>query len=202
MPARAIALAAAALLVALAAWAAAVWLPAIGQFLVVSEPVDRADAIVVLAGNAPDRLRHGRQLFDAGYAPLLVVSDERVRTHGLDTTWYRLFQAGVAAPGLPPGAVIVLDPPPESTIDEATRAAALLESRGLHSAILVTDAFHTRRASLLFAAQFRHRGLVVRTSAVPNGVDLAHWWLDSVASRSVVEEYAKLLAYLVEGKYW
>jgi len=190
-------------LAVLVASATPVWLPAIGDFLVVADPVDRADAIIVLAGNAPDRLRHGEELFAAGDAPLIIVSDEAVRTHGLDTTWLTLFQAGLAAPELPASAVTVLDPPPDSTIDEATRAAALLQSRGLHSAILVTDPFHTRRASLLFAAQFRHRGLVVHTSPVPHdAVDLPRWWTSSTSARVVLEEYTKLLAYLAQGKYW
>lgn len=202
MPLRTIAPFAATLLITLAALGAPVWLPTIGELLVVSEAVEQADAIVVLAGNAPDRLRHGQELFVAGYAPLLVISDERVRTHGLDTTWAALFRSGAVALGLPASAVIVLDPPPESTIEEATRAATLLQVRGLHSAILVTDAFHTRRASLLFGAQFRHRGLVVHTSPVPNGVDLTHWWADPVATRFVVEEYTKLAAYFVQGRYW
>ena len=64
------------------------------------------------------------------------MSNERVHTHGLETTWLELYHAGLSAPDLPAQAVVVMDdPPPESTIDEARRSAALLKARGLHSAL-------------------------------------------------------------------
>ncbi len=94
------------------------------------------------------------------------------------------------------------DPPPESTIDEARRDAQLLQARGLHSALLVTDAFHSRRAWLLFRAAFAHRGLSVRSVPVPDSLDLAHWWLHPVSARRVLEEWAKLVWYVPQGAYW
>jgi uncharacterized SAM-binding protein YcdF (DUF218 family) len=190
-------------LLVLAASSAPAWLPAVGEFLVVDQPPQPADAIIVLAGNAPERLRHAESLYDAGLAPLLVVSDEEVRSQTLDTTWTALYRAGVVARSLPPGALIVVgDPPPDSTLDEATRVAALMQDRGLRSALLVTDPFHSRRASLLFGAAFRRRGLELRTSPGPDELDLPHWWTHAYSARMVVEEYAKLLSYLVQGRYW
>src|SRR5205085_447015 len=122
----------------------------------------RSDAIVVLAGNAPDRLPYAETLMSQGYAALLVVSNERVHTHGLETTWLALHRAGVSAPEIGDDNLLVVDdPPPESTIDEARRDADLLAARGLHSALLVTDAFHARRADLLFRAAFARKGLSV-----------------------------------------
>src|SRR5205807_1813093 len=162
-----------------------------------------ADAIVVLAGNAPDRLPLAEQLRGEGYANLLVVSNEPVHTHGLETTWLQLHRAGVSAPGLPDSALLVLDnPAPESTIDEARRDAELLAARGARSALLVTDAFHSRRAALLFRAAFAHKGLSVRSVPVTDSFDLAHWWSHPVSARRVLEEWAKFFYYLVQGAYW
>jgi uncharacterized SAM-binding protein YcdF (DUF218 family) len=178
------------------------WLPAIGEFLVVSDPLAPADAIVVLAGNAPARLPHAEELYRQGFAPLLIVSDEEVHSQTLDTTWSKLYAAGVAAPELPASALVILtDPPPESTLDEAERDAALLQARGLHSAILVTDPFHSRRAGLLFAAEFRRHGLAVRSSPNADQLDLPHWWQHRQSRRMVIDEYVKLLAYLLTGRY-
>jgi uncharacterized SAM-binding protein YcdF (DUF218 family) len=181
------------------------WLPLPGTFLVASEPPMQADAVVVLAGNSPDRLPHAEELWRAGYAPLLIVSDEHVHTYGLDTTWWDLYQRHLSAPDLPAEVVLVMDnPPPESTIDEARRAAAVLAARGLRRALLVTDAFHSRRASLLFAAQFRHRGMEVRSTPVldPEDADLGHWWAHPLETRRVSEEWTKLGYYLVTGAYF
>ncbi len=183
--------------------ALAAGLPFAGSLLIATEPPVAADAIVVLAGNSDDRLPWAEGLRAAGYAPLLIVSNERVHTHGVETTWLALHQAGIAAPDLPADALAVVDdPPPESTIDEAHRAASILVSRGLHSALLVTDAFHSRRASLLFRAAFADRGLSVRSTPAPDALDLAHWWAHPLAARRVTEEWTKFLYYLVQGAYW
>jgi uncharacterized SAM-binding protein YcdF (DUF218 family) len=168
--------------------------------LIDAEPPRPADVIVVLAGNTPDRLPHGEELRDDGYAQMLIVSNETVHTHGLETTWLAIHEAGHSAPELPDSDLIVLDnPPPESTIDEARRAADILASRGMHSALLVTDAFHSRRAHWLFRAAFARKGLVVTSTPAPDELDLAHWWQHPLAARRMLEEYAKLAWYLVQG---
>ncbi len=178
------------------------WLPFAGTALIFDEPPGAADAIVVLAGNAPDRLPHALDLRAQGYAQLMVVSDERVHTHGLETTWLAIHQAGLSAPELPDSDLLVLDPPPESTIDEARRTADLLAARGAHSALLVTDAFHSRRADWLFRAAFARRGLTVRSSPAADTFDLAQWWAHPLGARRVTEEYVKLAYYLVQGALW
>ena len=179
-----------------------VWLPFAGSWLIVDEPVVAADAIVVLAGNSPDRLPHALDLREQGYAHVVVVSNERVYTHGLETTWLAIHQAGLSAPELPDNDLLVLDPPPESTIDEARRSADLLASRGVRSALLVTDAFHSRRADWLFRAAFARRGLTVHSSPAADTFDLAHWWSHPLAARRVTEEYVKLAYYFVQGALW
>jgi uncharacterized SAM-binding protein YcdF (DUF218 family) len=179
------------------------WVPFAGSFLDDEEAPITADAIVVLAGNAPDRLPRGEALMAQGFAHLLVVSDERVHTHGLETTWLALHQAGVSAPEIPDANLLVLDdPPPESTIDEARRDADLLVAHGLHTALLVTDAFHSRRASLLFQAAFARKGLSVRSTPAADTLDLAHWWAHPLTARRVLEEWTKMGYYLVQGAYW
>ena len=181
----------------------AAWLPFAGSLLIATEEPVAADAIVVLAGNASDRLPYAEQLRSNGFANLIIVSNERVHTHGLETTWLDLYRAGISAPNLPPDAVIALDdPPPESTIDEARRAVEVLTSHGLHSALLVTDAFHSRRASLLFRSVFTHRGLTIRSTPAPDQLDLAHWWAHPLAARRVAEEWTKFFYYLVQGAYF
>ncbi|GAC1314769.1 MAG: hypothetical protein NVSMB2_04760 [Chloroflexota bacterium] len=181
----------------------ALWARAAGTFLIDADPPAQADAIVVLAGNSARRLPHGQTLLSAGYAPLIVVSNEHVFTHGVRTTWLDLHTAGIAAPDLPDDRLLVLDnPPPESTVDEAHRVAALLAERGAHSALLVTDAFHSRRAYLLFRAAFAHRGLSVRSVPADDALDLEHWWTHPRSARTVAEEWTKLGVYLVRGDLW
>jgi uncharacterized SAM-binding protein YcdF (DUF218 family) len=180
------------------------WLPAAGRLLLVEDPLAPADIIVVLGGNAPYRLPYAEQLVRQGYAPLVLVSDERVHTFGMDTSWGALYSAGLAGQGIPPSALLLItNPVPLSTVDEAQRAAQVLRERGLHSALLVTDAFHSRRADLLFTAEFHRHGLTVRS--VPTLAeldDLEHWWQRPRMARHVLSEYVKLGSYLLQGAYW
>jgi uncharacterized SAM-binding protein YcdF (DUF218 family) len=183
--------------------AAALWLPSAGTALIRDDGPTPADAIVVLAGNAPNRLPRGLELQRQGYARLMIVSNEEVHTHGLETTWLALHEAGLAAPELADADLVVLDnPPPESTIDEARRVAGILTSRGLRSVLLVTDAFHSRRAWLLFHAVFERHGLSVRSTPTTDSYDLAHWWAHPVSARRTVEEWTKLGWYAVQGALW
>ena len=135
---------------------------------------------------------------------LLVVSNERVHTHGLETTWLAIHEAGRVGARTPGRDLLVLDdPPPESTVDEARRAAELLlAARGARSALLVTDAFHSRRAGLLFRAAFAQQGLTVRSTPAPDAFDLARWWAHPLPARRVVEEYAKLALLPGAGRLW
>jgi uncharacterized SAM-binding protein YcdF (DUF218 family) len=181
----------------------AIFFPFAGDVLIDRDSPEPADAIVVLAGNAPDRLPWAESLRSQSYANLLAVSNEEVHTHNLETTWLALHEAGASAAELPDSALLVLDnPPPESTIDEAHRDAELLEARGARTVLLVTDAFHSRRAWLLFRAAFARRGMTVRSVPAPDSYDLAHWWAHPVTARRVIEEYAKLFYYLPQGAYW
>jgi uncharacterized SAM-binding protein YcdF (DUF218 family) len=183
--------------------ALAVWFPFAGVVLIDSEPPAQADAIVVLGGSATGRLPWAEQLRGEGYADLLIVSNEQVHTHGLETTWLGLHRAGIAAPEIPDASLLVIDDPvATSTLEEARRSADLLQARGLHSALGVTDAFHSRRAALLFRAIFARRGLQVRSVPAPDSFDLAHWWTHPLSARRVLEEWVKLVYYLALGAYW
>lgn len=179
-----------------------VWFVNAGTLLIDAEPPIAADVIVVLAGNAPNRLPWAEELRHQGFSDLLIVSDEPVHTHGLETTWLALHRAGLSAPEIPDAALLVIDPPAESTIEEANRSAELMLAHGLKSALLVTESFHSRRAALLFRAAFAHRGLTVRPVPVGDSLDLGHWWQHPLSARRVVEEWTKLAYYLVQGAYF
>ena len=181
-----------------------IWfVPNAGALLIDQETPVTADAIVVLAGNAPDRMRYALRLRAEGHAQVVIVSNERLHTHGLDTTWRDLYRAGLAAADLPSESLVLIDPPPENTVDEARRAAELMAARGLRRALLVTDAFHSRRSALLFRPIFARQGLSVRsTPAQPDPLDLAHWWATPLAARRTTEEWTKIAGYFLQGAYW
>jgi hypothetical protein len=54
---------------------------------------------------------------------------------------------------------------------------------------------------MLFRAVFARRGLTVRSTPVPDLLDLAHWWAHPLTARRVVEEWTKFVYYLVQGAF-
>ncbi len=126
--------------------------------------VPQADAIVLLGGafrgdthwssqgdlNAQaDRLVHAVELFKAGKAPVVLVSggaspDARAEAQLMEQT--------LGVMGIPRRAV-VRESQSRDTYENARFSAILLEGKELQRILLVTSAFHMRRARAVFEAQ-------------------------------------------------
>jgi uncharacterized SAM-binding protein YcdF (DUF218 family) len=122
-----------------------------------------ADAIVVLGcrGSAAlkRRLGIGIRLFEAGAAPLLVLSGGGREP----LPEAEIMRRAAIAHGVCETAMLV-DPVSRDTFENARETARLLSARGLGSVLLVSDRVHLPRAALLF----RLAGLrVAGRAAVP-----------------------------------
>jgi uncharacterized SAM-binding protein YcdF (DUF218 family) len=117
--------------------------------------LEPADAIVVLgAGYTPSalgdhslqRLVHGARLLGRGLAPLLVLSGEapagQLSEPGLRARYAREL-------GVPPAAIVALSGA-HTTREEALRARAELEPRGVRTILLVSGSLHLVRARAVF----------------------------------------------------
>ena len=115
-----------------------IWKP----LLEVSEPLQRADALIVLGGESRDRPRTAARLYVQGIAPRIFVTGEgdamRIRQ--------RLMEEGVS-----PEAIIV-EKRALTTYTNATLLKPVLLGAGVRTAVIVTSPFHARRA----LATFRH----------------------------------------------
>lgn len=117
-----------------------------------------ADAIVVLgaqvrADGTPSsalrgRVRRAVELYDEGYAPVLVV------TGGVGASGYTEAAAmrGLAIAAGVPEAAIVVEPHAARTVESARNVAALAATYGWHDIIVVSDPFHLARSAGLFTA--------------------------------------------------
>jgi uncharacterized SAM-binding protein YcdF (DUF218 family) len=177
-------------------------LRATGQALVVNDPRERADAIVVVAGSTPSREETAAALFREGWAPRVLVSRQFVpgRTQRLiDMGVRRLdFQgesvAALEKYGVPRDAILALDQPMEITETELRAVAAAARDRGWRRVILVTSALHARRVQLIWGRE-SGGALEGRLAAVPDecSTDDA-WWRRRRCSEAVLHEYLGLLA--------
>ena len=178
------------------------WLGALGDFLVARDELRRADAIVVLAGNSPYRAEHAVELYRAGWAPRVLISNELVLSHGVEESWLALRQAGLVHLDLPDEAVMPLEQVAQSTYQEATESRDVMLERGWHSAILVTDPFHMRRALWAFRGVWKRAGLeVIASPAETSKYSVANWWRDPNRATRVIQEYVKFPYYLLAGQF-
>jgi uncharacterized SAM-binding protein YcdF (DUF218 family) len=177
------------------------WLTTVGDFLVARDELRPADAIVVLAGNSPYRSQHADELYRQGLAPRVIISNEAVSSHGMQTTWLELRARGVVALDIPDEAIVTIEAVSDSTFEEAEFSRDLMLRHGWRSAILVTDPFHMRRATMIFRKAFEPAGLSVAASpAEGSKYGVASWWHDRNGIMRVAQEYLKFGYYLALGR--
>ena len=188
----------------LAVLAAVAGCPYAGQYLIVDQPLQKAEAIVVLAGAQVDRWLEAVDLHREGLAPAIVMSPGYVDPLGDD-----LRARGIRLPreidvhrdamiqlGVPAAAIEIMPHGYDNTADEAAGVRAIAHSRGWTRIIVVTSKYHTRRSLFAFNRELRGSGIEVQVRgsrydrARPDG-----WWRHRSDLRFVVSELQKLAAY-------
>ena len=143
---------------------------------IVDEPMEKAQAIVVLGGDSRggDRVRHAVSLYKAGWAPRIVLSGAPIRTYFNET---ELMAREARELGVPADHLILAPTGATSTLEEALRLWPVLAEHNFRNVIVVTSNFHTRRAKQIFVGVYRPRATIVRVSAAPDqAFDAAAWW--------------------------
>jgi uncharacterized SAM-binding protein YcdF (DUF218 family) len=117
--------------------------------------VRRVDAIIVLGSAvwqgeraSPSlyaRTQHAIALYRAGYAPALILCGG---LGGNPPSEAEVMRRLAASAGVPADALL-LDDQSHSTEENLAHAKALMDARGWHSALIVSDPFHLLRAELI-----------------------------------------------------
>lgn len=178
-------------------WSYPFWLPSAGAFLIVQDPLVRADAIVPLAGG-PHRVTRAAQLFRAGYATWFVASDPDPDQFALGRLTSRQIINEARARGIPASHMYLTAVPVTSTYTEARAVRDLAEAEGWQSLIIVTTPEHTRRTHIIFRHVLRGSGIALSVQPAINDDTLpGRWWQDHHQRHFVLQEYAKLFAFLM-----
>ena len=169
-----------------------------GPALVRVDPLAKADAIVILGAPRIERTLEAGQLYREGWAPRVVV----LRTRDLNRRGV-LARIGVTLPlffddqvsalrqmGVPANAIVEVREIVESTEGEARQIRGYAEAHRLRRVIVVTSAYHTRRAGRYFHCLGGNLQTIVRTTRF-EGADPPHWWQWPVDRVDVLGEYAK-----------
>jgi len=190
-------------LVLLTAWTLLAWIAA--RWLIVSKPLVRADAIVMLSGSATfrERAEHAAKLYQEGRSPRVILTNDNLRSgwssaQQRNPYFYERALDDLLARGVPRQDIEVLATPVTSTYDEAALLREYSERHGLHSLLIVTSAYHSRRALWTFRYVFGESAIVVGLEPANTGAQSPRpliWWLSLLGWRTVATEYPKLVIY-------
>ena len=178
-------------------------LTGLGNFLVVNDTLEPADIIVVLLGGESTRPFHTAELYDKGFAKNIVVPQVEltpavqlgIYPSQTQATLYILEEQGI------PDSVIQIADFPQgvsSTLDEARALNAYIKQYSIKSVIIVTDAFHTRRARYIFKKELQEESIKIMISPAPHWkFDATNWWKHEEGFVSFINEYLKFIHYLL-----
>ena len=168
-----------------------VWLGWAGNFLVKTDPLEKAGIVVALAGDGSgSRLLKAAELVEQGYAPRVLIPGPRgvygVRESDLALGFAR-------RKGLNMDALEAFPIEATSTLEELASVDRELQRRGVEKALVVTSNFHTRRARNIYR---RHSSGAIQYIFVAAGdpdFDADAWWKTRDGREILVIEYIKTL---------
>ncbi len=179
------------------------WRPALrglGTYLVVDDPLRQVDAVVVLSGDVDrKRLDTAVAIVQRRVSRSLLIVTDSDRNSDQEAQLVRLHaeRRGTDADQ------VIIAPGAHSTVDDARLAGKAMKEHGWQSAIVVTSAYHTRRAQWTFRRIWGPLGLSFTISASRDSrFDPQRWWQDGRGARVTISEYLKLAAYMLRyGPY-
>lgn len=193
------------LLLLLVAWFVA-WIAA--RALIVDADIPKADAIVVLSGSSTyvERTHKAAELYNQGRAPLVILTDDNTRggwSSAQQRNPYFVERAHeeLVKQGVPPAKIRVAPGLASGTSEEVVVIKDYAVAQGLHSLLVVTSAYHSRRALRTLRKTFAATGTTVGIVTAPTGWQTpapAFWWLHLEGWRSVAGEWVKLIYYFVK----
>ena len=190
----------------------AVWIfaaPFLATALIIEKPMEKAEAIFVFGGSSvyKERTQKAAELFNGGVADKIFLTDDGTRggwsrAEKRNPPFAELAKNELIKQGVPAEQIEILEPQVTGTIYEARILNDLVKSRNLDSVLLVTSAYHTRRAFWICDKVLRENNTKVDLGIVSSAPAIQtpppqFWWLKPKGWEFVAGEYVKSLAYWV-----
>lgn len=194
-----------ALLVLLLAWPLLAFVAA--RALEMSAPLSHADVIVVLGGSSTyvERTHLAAKLFREGRAPKIILTNDGERggwsqAEERNPLFIERAAEELKSAGVPVEKIVMLEPVVTSTHEEAALLRDYGAGQNLRSVILVTSAYHSRRALWTMQRAFAGKNVELGLATVAPGEQTPRatfWWLSAQGWRMVAGEYLKFIYYLL-----
>jgi uncharacterized SAM-binding protein YcdF (DUF218 family) len=147
----------------------------VGEFWLVEDPPEKADAIFLLGDdNYPaDRATRAAELYHEGWAPRIVASGRFLRPYA---SIAELMQHDLVDRGVPHDAVQRMPSLAGNTREEAVLLRRLADRQHWRRVLVVTSNYHTRRTRHIYIRVFRDSADVRVIAARDGGYTPAQWW--------------------------
>ena len=172
----------------------------IGNYLVYQGPLEPAEAIIVLSGSGTgNRIEAGAELFKKGLGKFIVISGDEVYPGYYTHTLMKNYAINMC---VPEDKIIASKIEGEiSTWGEGIDNLGKLKENNFKSFILVTSAFHSYRAHIIYDQLISDLGYSFKWSVYPANdpqVPIKDWWQERVARKVIFIEFIKLLYFFIE----
>jgi uncharacterized SAM-binding protein YcdF (DUF218 family) len=169
----------------------------VGESWVIEDPLERADAIIVLSDDNfyADRATRAAELYRHGMAPVVVASGRRLRPYAGIA---ELMEHDLTERGVPKDKILRIAHDAENTREEAQALVPQAVARKWRSVIVVTSNYHTRRARYIFKHVFPAGSEVRVTGARDGDFDPQHWWQKRISIKELTREMAGMVVALWE----
>jgi uncharacterized SAM-binding protein YcdF (DUF218 family) len=171
----------------------------IGYWLIVEDPLQSADAIVVLSGGLPHRSIEAARLFHAGYAPEVWITKSVGYARDLDPMGIQYIGEEVYSReillrfGVPASAIHILETPVFSTEEEVGVISRQANQTNKTRVIIVTSPPHTRRVRRLWKVLVGEHPQAIVRSSPGDPYDPGRWWHTTQDALAVMRESLGLL---------
>jgi uncharacterized SAM-binding protein YcdF (DUF218 family) len=179
--------------------------PRLAETLIVEKPLARSDAILVLGGSAVylERTQKAAEIYRSGISSRILLTDDGgragwSRAEQKNPKFVELARKSLIEQGVPAEVIEILQPEVAGTIDEARRLEEISRERNYRSVLLVTSAYHSRRALRTFDKALAESNLQIGLKYVPPGLQTPpphYWWLSPAGWNLVAGEYVKTAYY-------
>lgn len=157
----------------------------------------QVDAIVTVSGgDTAARTAQAIEMYKNGWADLLVFSGAAADKEGpsnAETMKRQAIQAGVTERN------IIVDETSETTRQNAANTSTLFHEYNIHSVILVTSAYHQRRAGLEFGSRAGNNVVIINHPVPSDSQWSAWWWTTPTGWFLAISELVKIMAFYIGG---
>jgi uncharacterized SAM-binding protein YcdF (DUF218 family) len=180
------------------AWAGA-------RLLIVKSDLPAADAIVMMSGSATylERADWAARLYREGRAPIVILTNDSLisgwdKQEERNPYFYELAARELQKRGVPESKIQVVSDIALGTYEESLGVRDYATARQLKRLLVVTSAYHTRRALWSLRHACEGSGIEIGIDSPPPGWQTpapSRWWYRRWGWKVVAGEYVKLIYY-------